>query len=144
MGSEKTFRDLTVWQKAIGLAKSIYAVTQSMPATERFGLISQMRRAAVSIPSNIAEGNARASRKDYIRMLVMARGSLAELETQLIIARELHYLHDLKPLLEQLAEVSRMLQALIAALRRKNKGEDNTRKQNAVLPPPQFLNPSIP
>ncbi len=128
MGNEKTFRDLIVWQKAIVLATNIYTVTQRLPAAEQFGLTSQMRRAAVSIPSNIAEGNARASRKDYIRMLMVARGSLAELETQLIIARELQYLSDLNPLLEQRTEVSRMLQALIDALRRKGKGDNEAQK----------------
>jgi four helix bundle protein len=119
MRSEKTFRDLVVWQKAVALARMVYTETLRLPPEERFGLTSQMRRAAVSIASNIAEGNARESRKDYLRMLMLARGSLAELETQLVIAQQLKYLEATDALFNALTEVSRMLQALIAALRRK-------------------------
>ncbi len=119
MSGERTFRDLAVWQKAIAFARAIYIATRHMPSEERFGLVSQMRRAAVSIASNIAEGNARETRKDYLRFLIVARGSLAELETQIVIARSLAYLPEDPPLLKQLAEVSRMLQALITALRNK-------------------------
>ena len=117
----QTFRNLIVWQKAIVLAKVIYEVTKQFPASERFGLINQVRRAAVSIPSNIAEGNARESRKDYIRYLIIARGSLAELETQIVIAQELKYLSETATVLGPIAEISRMLQALIAALKRKDR-----------------------
>jgi four helix bundle protein len=90
-----------------------------MPDSERFGLTNQMRRAVVSIPSNIAEGNARQSRKDYIHFLVMARGSLAELETQYVIARELKFIPPDSTLTEAMLEISRMLQGLIASLRRR-------------------------
>ena len=117
MAYTRTFRDLIVWQKSVALAKCVYVSTAQMPDSERFGLTTQMRRAAVSIPSNIAEGNARQSRKDYIHYLVMARGSLAELETQVIIAQELMLLPHDTGLIEAMREISRMLQALITNLR---------------------------
>ena len=123
---EKTitnYRDLNVWKKAIGLTKSIYEATGSFPKSEQFGLTSQARRAAVSIPSNIAEGNARGSRQDYRRCLTISRGSLAELETQLLISADLGYLpaDQLTNLLEDLVEVHRMLNALITALKSKRR-----------------------
>jgi four helix bundle protein len=93
--------------------------TQRFPDSERFGLTSQIRRAAVSIPSNIAEGNARHSVADYLRFLTMARGSLAELETQLILSSDLGFLEDPSPLLNSLDEVKRILQGLIQSLRRR-------------------------
>ncbi len=119
MSNKQTFRDLKVWQKSIGLAKQVYAITGRMPDSERFGLTNQMRRAVVSIPSNIAEGNARQTRRDYIHYLIMARASLAELETQLIIARELNFLQPTNTLTESMLEISRMLQGLITSLRQK-------------------------
>ena len=90
-----------------------------MPNTERFGLTMQMRRAAVSVASNIAEGNARQTLPDYIHFLIVARGSLAELETQLIITSELGLLSQTNETMEAIQEVARMLQALIDALRKK-------------------------
>lgn len=119
MGSKHTFRDLIVWQKAVELSKAVYRMTQAMPPTERFGLTSQIRRAVVSVPSNIAEGNARQTLRDYLQFLVIACGSLAELETQIIIAQELEMLKSPEPVPAQLQEVCRMLQALIESLRRK-------------------------
>lgn len=116
MPGKKTFRDLIVWQKAIQLTKDIYQTTQHLPDVERFGLTAQMRRAAVSIPSNIAEGNARNTRKDYLHFLTVARGSLAELETQLIIAQELEMLNNTETAMDQLQEVDRILQGLIRSL----------------------------
>jgi len=82
----KTHRDLDAWKLAVDLADLIYTVTRDFPSDERFGLTSQLRRASVSVPSNIAEGAARESSKDYRRFLFIARGSLAELETLVIIA----------------------------------------------------------
>lgn len=117
MGEKMTFRDLIVWRKSIALTKRNYAMTAEMPETERFGLIPQMRRAAVSIASNIAEGNARHRRNDYIRYLTIARGSLAEVETQIVIAQELAFLAPGRELFVQMEEISRMLQALITKLR---------------------------
>src|SRR5262245_3618122 len=87
-GAIQTFRDLIAWQKAMNLAKEIYRLTKAMPASEQFGLTNQMRRAAVSIPSNIAEGYARQSTRDYLKYLRTARGSLAELSTQYELAIE--------------------------------------------------------
>ena len=88
----RTHRDLIAWQLGMRLAKNTYEITQSMPKTEQFGLTSQMRRAAVSIPSNIAEGYARQSRVDYIKFLKIARGSLAELSTQYELSIDLKLL----------------------------------------------------
>jgi len=85
------FKDLLVWRKGIQLVKEIYKLTKPFPADERFGLVSQMRRAAVSIPSNIAEGQARRTTGEFIQFLSQAEGSLAELDTQLILAEELGY-----------------------------------------------------
>jgi len=119
MAAKKTFRDLIAWQKAIELAKEIYRITQRMPDSERFGLISQTRRAAVSIASNIAEGNARRHRRDYIHFLVIARSSLAELETQLVIASELKMLERTGTTMPLLRETDRILQGLIRSLQRR-------------------------
>src|SRR4051794_18481036 len=82
----RTFRDLIAWQRGMELARVLYSATVRMPPKEQFGLTNQMRRAAVSIPSNIAEGHARQSRQEYIRFLKMSRGSLAELSTQVELA----------------------------------------------------------
>ena len=80
-----TFRDLTLWQKAMELAEAVYALCKQLPDVERFGLISQMQRAAVSIPSNIAEGHGRYSDNDFIRFLQIANGSKCELQTQILL-----------------------------------------------------------
>lgn len=121
-----TFRDLIVWRKGIDLAKSVFRTTENMPNVERYGLSRQMRRAAVSVPSNIAEGNARASLKDYLHFLSMARGSLAELETQITIAQELDMLDKVEPLLDLLREVDRILQGLIRSLKDKDQDQRKT------------------
>ncbi|MFO1494146.1 MAG: four helix bundle protein [Lysobacterales bacterium] len=83
------FKDLDVWQIAMQLAKQVYQLTAEFPSNERYGLSAQLQRSAVSIPSNIAEGNARGSTKDYARFVAYAQGSCAELQTQLLLAREL-------------------------------------------------------
>ena len=114
------YRELVVWQKGIELTKMIYQVTRRMPDSEKFGLISQMRRATVSVPSNIAEGNARQSRRDYTRFLIIARGSLAEIETQIIIAEQLVMITRNEQLWSALGEIKRMLQVLINRLQRTN------------------------
>ncbi|MGH9446275.1 MAG: four helix bundle protein [Terriglobia bacterium] len=87
----RNYKELVVWQKGMELAKQVYRVTQSFPNEEKFGLVSQMRRAAVSIPSNIAEGQARHTTKEFIQFISHAEGSVAELETQSILAVDLGY-----------------------------------------------------
>lgn len=89
------YKELEVWKKSIELVKQIYLVSQNFPAQENFGLTSQIRRAAISVPSNIAEGVARYSDNDTIRFINIAIGSIAEIETQLIIAKELGYINTI-------------------------------------------------
>ena len=116
----RTYKDLKVWQRAYDLCLLVYRVSACFPVEERFGLIAQMRRAAVSIPSNIAEGYSRATTKDYVRFLWIAAGSLAELETQSLLAKDLRLGADvgLGSVLESVAELQRMLPALIRSLKR--------------------------
>jgi len=116
MSKIKTFRDLVAWQRAMKLARMLYIHTNTMPNEERFGLTSQMRRAAVSVPSNIAEGYARQSRTDYVRFLRMARASLAELSTQIELASDLGMLQPSPNLQEVLEETDRVLQGLVRSL----------------------------
>jgi four helix bundle protein len=112
------YQDLIAWQKAIALVKTVYETTSSFPQKETFGLTSQMRRAAVSIPSNIAEGQGRATRGEFHQFLGHARGSLYELETQLVIASELHYIsaEQCDFLRAGSGELGRILNALISSV----------------------------
>ncbi|PKO73384.1 MAG: four helix bundle protein [Betaproteobacteria bacterium HGW-Betaproteobacteria-17] len=112
------YRDLKVWQIAMMLTEDIYRATESFPSRETYALANQLQRAAVSIPSNIAEGHARNSTKDYLRFLSISQGSLAEAETQLELAHRLGYITQavLHSLLEQTNEVGRMLHGLRSAL----------------------------
>ncbi|PKA82753.1 four helix bundle protein [Ulvibacter sp. MAR_2010_11] len=119
MGSISSYKELIVWQKSISLVKLIYECTASFPQDEKFGLISQMNRAAVSIPSNIAEGWGRNTAKNYIQFLRTARGSLFELETQLLIAVELKYITDCMEIEKLIVEISKMLNSLIKKLEMK-------------------------
>lgn len=116
MTSEKTigYRDLLVWQKGIALVKHIYQITRTFPEDERFGLISQMRRAAVSVPCNIAEGQARHTRGEFVQGISHVEGSLAEVHTQLIIAVELGYCAraGVRDAFELMQELRKMLNAL--------------------------------
>ncbi|MDI6853804.1 MAG: four helix bundle protein [Deltaproteobacteria bacterium] len=115
----RSFRDLDVWKVAIELVKEIYRVTQGFPTTENFGLSNQIRRAAVSIPSNIAEGQGRNSAKEFKQFLGIALGSTGELETQLIIAKEINYLTgaELNPLLIALDRIRKMIRSLAGKLK---------------------------
>lgn len=113
-------KELTVWKKAMEITTSIYHLTNRFPRNEKFGLISQIQRSAVSIPSNIAEGSARNSDKECIHHLYIALGSLAEVETQLFIARNLRYLKDISKTLEELTTVKRLIIGLIKYLRNKS------------------------
>ncbi|HZZ77747.1 MAG TPA: four helix bundle protein [Gemmataceae bacterium] len=108
------YRDLLVWQKGIRLAKEVYRLTRDFPADERFGLISQMRRAAISVPSNIAEGQARRTTKDFIQFIAIAEGSVAELDTQLELSYELGYCDrtTAAPIATILEELKKMLNSL--------------------------------
>jgi len=94
MSGIKTHKDLDVWKEAMTLVKEVYKLTANFPKEEAYGLVSQIRRAAVSIPSNIAEGAARNSNKEFIQSLYVSLGSLAELETQLLLSRELGFLRN--------------------------------------------------
>ncbi|MGB9206140.1 MAG: four helix bundle protein [Terriglobales bacterium] len=110
-----SYRDLIAWQKAKSVALDVYRCTRRFPRDEVYGLSSQMRRAAVSVPSNIAEGKGRYSRKEFVQFLYHARGSLLELQTQLSIARDLDYIDSaaFKSLESQTEELGRILNGLI-------------------------------
>ena len=116
-----SYRDLKVWDKAMDLVTACYTITRGFPKEERYGLTSQLQRAAVSIPANIAEGHARQHRAEYVQHLSIARGSLAELETHVQIADRLGYLSSDRtgPILGQCAEVGRMLNGLVRSLRQR-------------------------
>ena len=113
-----SYKDLIVWQKGMDLCELVYLYTERFPQTEKFGLTSQIRRCAVSIPSNIAEGQKRGSRKENIQFLRIAYGSGAELETQLLIALRIKYLckKEFQALSEILDEIMRMLNGLLKKL----------------------------
>jgi four helix bundle protein len=113
------YQDLRAWQRAIELVERVYSITSRLPQEEIFGLKSQMRRCAVSVPSNIAEGQGRATRGEFQQFLGHARGSLYELETQIVIAAKLGYLSavDEDSLLSESRDLGRMLNALIASLK---------------------------
>lgn len=115
---KKHYKDLLVWQKSLVLVRAIYEVTSRFPDRERYGLTDQMRRAAVSVPSNIAEGQAHHSSREFVHFLRHARGSLAELNTQVIIAIDLAYIPQPPGglILQQIDEISRMLSGLIGSL----------------------------
>ena len=115
----ESYLDLRVWQRAMELVFGVYDVTRSFPKDELYGLVSQMRRAAVSVPSNIAEGKGRLTDRDRAHFYSQARGSLLELETQILIAQRLEYVFEAraKSLIETAAELGRMLNALIERIR---------------------------
>lgn len=114
----KSYKDLIVWQKSMDLVEMIYQVTKSFPKDEQYGLTNQLRRAAVSIPSNIAEGQARNSTAEFKNFLSIARGSLAEVDTQLLIAERLGYIQPekLREILELQIEINKMTNSLMSKL----------------------------
>jgi len=114
----KNFKELKVWQKAYQLCLEIYKVTKDFPKEERYGLTSQIRRAAVSVPSNIAEGYGRRTKGEYIQALYVAYGSNCELETQILLSGDLTFIkgEDLRKLQEGVGDVERMLKGLIKSL----------------------------
>lgn len=113
----KTYKQLVVWRKSIDLTKEIYLLTSAFPKSELYGLTSQMRRCAVSIPSNIAEGNSRSSKQEYARFLTIAMGSIFELETQLLIAMEVGYIT--REAYDATAGAIDEVEAMLAALKRR-------------------------
>lgn len=118
----QSFKDLEVWQIARSLVVSIYQLTKTFPKEEIYGLTSQIRRAAISIPSNIAEGRGKRTTGDFIRFLNVAYGSSAELETQLLISQDLDYVDEttLIPILNRLHQINRMLNGLINSLEKQH------------------------
>jgi four helix bundle protein len=103
------YKDLEVWKKSIELVKEVYKITENFPQSEQFGLTSQIKRAVISIPSNIAEGSARYSNKETSRFIDIAIGSIAETDTQLIIAKELDYITETKKVDDMLKQVNALL-----------------------------------
>ena len=116
MNTECRFKELIVWQKAMDLVDEVYLLQRGFPKPEVYGLGDQLRRAVVSIPSNIAEGHGRGSRKDYVHFLSIARGSVYETITQLNIAKRQGYLKDISLAESHANEIARMLNALIRSL----------------------------
>ena len=116
--SAKNYRELIVWQEGIKLAKAVYKLTEKFPRQETYALADQIRRAVVSVPSNIAEGQARKSPGDFRRFLHISLGSLAEVDTQLVLAQEFGYIHqeDVNVLNEQIQGLRKKLYALINSL----------------------------
>jgi four helix bundle protein len=118
MTSIVSFRDLVAWQKGMDLVVAVYRLSQSFPTEERFGLAAQVRRAVVSVPSNIAEGHGRRTRSDFVHFLDIARGSANETETQLLIAERLGFISPERnaPVLKLVDEVQRLQKALVNSL----------------------------
>ena len=114
-----THKDLEVWKRSIALVVNIYTMMKELPSDEKFGLISQMRRSAVSIPSNIAEGAGRSSTKEFIRFIDIANGSLSELETQLIIVERLGFINNPKSTYEEIIIIQKMIFRLKQSLAKK-------------------------
>ncbi len=116
----KTHRELHVWHKSMQLVVEIYKLVKLLPKEETYALSDQMRRSAISIPSNIAEGNARGSEKDFLRFLYISQGSCAELETQLLICQQLGYIPsaELENALRMNVEVSKMLRSFIEKIKK--------------------------
>ncbi len=106
------YKDMEVWKQSMELCFKIYSMTDNFPKNEIFGLTSQMRRCAISIPSNIAEGSNRYSDKETLRFIYIAQGSLAELETQILISQRLGYINDLNEINEQVSKISALLTGL--------------------------------
>jgi|SRR5579872_3630430 len=116
----QTYRDLKAWDEAMYLVEDIYKITKKLPSEEQYGLRSQIRRCAVSLPSNIAEGHGRKGNKEFMHHLSIAKGSLSELETQLILCVRLEYISrtDLKPIWDRTQIVSKLISGLVKSLMR--------------------------
>ncbi|MFH1231412.1 MAG: four helix bundle protein [Planctomycetota bacterium] len=118
MSEVKSYKDLLIWQKGIDLVKDIYNLTKKFPKSEQYGLIDQIHRSAISVPSNIAEGQARQHSKEFIQFLYISLGSLAELDTQFIISKELAYINedDLTKIDSKITEIRKMISGLLSKL----------------------------
>ena len=114
----RSYKDLEVWKLSIELVKEIYRITEKFPPSEIYGLTNQIRRAAISIPSNIAEGQERNSAKEFRQFLAIALGSVAEIETQLIIAKQIHYLTEaeVEPFMASIDRLRKMTRGLIKSI----------------------------
>ena len=123
----RKYQELIVWQKAMAFVTHIYTITSTFPHSEIYGLVSQLRRAAVSVPSNIAEGQGRATKGEFVQFLCHARGSLYEVETQVVVCRNLGYIpvEQEHCLLEALSELGRILNGLITSLQLKPRQRPN-------------------
>lgn len=112
------YQKLQIWQKGFALARLTYDITRSFPEEERYGLISQMRRSAVSVPSNIAEGSQRTTNRDFHSFIAIAKGSLAELETQVLLSQHLGYMNETNTtsLIRRIEEIAKMLRAFALKL----------------------------
>ncbi len=117
----RNYKDLKVWSKSYQLCLDVYKHTKYFPKDEKYGLVSQIRRSAISVPSNIAEGYGRKTTPEYVRFLYIAYGSICELETQVLLSGDLHYIksNSIKTLLGTIGDVERMLMALIKSIERK-------------------------
>ena len=133
--SRSSYKDLVAWQKGMALVAAIYDATEGFPGHEQFGLVSQLRRAAVSVPSNIAEGKAHYSNPDFVRFLRHARGSLAEIETQVLIAQERQYVPATaaSKLTQKLDELGRILSGLINSLKKHKITRDSEPRGSGLL-----------
>jgi four helix bundle protein len=144
----RSYRDLEVWQRAVDLVEAIYAATADWSRDERFGLTAQARRAATSIPANIAEGYGRDHRGDYLRFLSIAAGSVAELETHLIVAARLDHAsrEDLAPVWSLAQDVAKMLTRLRQSLKQESTPSDTegARSANPRPPTPDPRTPTTP
>lgn len=128
-----THKDLIVWKKSIDFVTELYSLTSRFPDAERFGLTNQMRRCSVSVPSNIAEGEARRSNKEFIRFLYISLGSASELQTQLVISRNLKFItpEQYEDFNAQLEEISRMISGLIRSVESKDSNAQILREEHA-------------
>lgn len=135
----ESYRDLRVWRRAMEFVSAVYEMTRSFPKEELYGLVSQMRRAAVSIPSNIAEGKGRITDRDRSHFYFQARGSLLELETQILIAQGLEFLTEMSAhaLLERSSEIGRMLNSLIHSIRPAERANSSSVQLMSIRPIPR-------
>lgn len=117
----KSYKDLIVWQKAIELVTEVYSISKTFPTEEKFGIVNQLNRAVVSIPSNIAEGWGRESSKNYLQFLRISRGSLMEVETLILISKNLNYLNEekFKSISDKIEETGKILQGLIKGVQQR-------------------------